>query len=427
MKPNDLSPDGCGVTALGERCDATLPDNPQCTLNYHFGMLLGVDDFQAEQGFHLGRSRRHQRLLHGSGVVAGYQVSFDQALTELRVGPGLAVDALGRDLALDQTQCVNLVKWWLQHQKEEAFADLPSLTDATFDLDVVVCYSTCLSSPVPAIAEPCAGQASDIAYSRVCETVTLQLVRAVPADAAPAPAPAPASASASASAAEGSSDPVPSPQPPTDIPWPTSRAALAEALAAQSISPPDPIDSADLCLPLARLRGLHLKQDADGWTATVNNIDLAVRPLLLATSVLQNLLSPALATPAYEAGPALVDDEPTLAPDDLVTLRFDQALAPASVQLEAFAVSEFDATTGWSLIAVSAATYTAPTGAPPAPGPFTPATVALQLQRPVTGALLRVAVIGTGSTPLLGEHLIPAGAPHSRADGRVTVITLHRG
>lgn len=410
MKPNDLSPDGCGVTALGERCDATLPDNPQCTLNYHFGMLLGVDDFQAEQGFHLGRSRRHQRLLHGSGVVAGYPVSFDEALTELRVGPGLAVDALGRDLALDQTQCVNLVKWWLQHQKEEAFADLPSLTDATVDLDVVVCYSTCLSSPVPAIAEPCAGQASDIAYSRVCETVTLQLVRAVPADAAPVPA----------SAAEGIGDPIPAPQPSTDIPWPTRRAALAEALAAQSIAPPDPIDSADLCLPLARLRGLHLQQDADGWTATVNDIDLTVRPLLLATSVLQNLLSPALATPAYQAGPTVIDDEPSLSPDDLVTLSFDQALAPASVQPEAFAVSEFDATTGWSLIAVSAATYTAP-------GAITPATVALQLQRPVSGALLRVAVIGTGSTPLLGEHLIPAGAPHSRADGRVTVITLHRG
>lgn len=419
MKPNDLSPDGCGVTALGERCDATLPDNPQCTLNYHFGMLLGVDDFQAEQGFHLGRSRRHQRLLHGSGVVAGYPVSFDEALTELRVGPGLAVDALGRDLALDQTQCVNLVKWWLLHQKEEAFADLPSLTDATFDLDVVVCYSTCLSSPVPAIAEPCAGQASDIAYSRVCETVTLQLVRALPdgTDAGSAPAPA----------AEGSSDPIPAPQPPADIPWPTGRAALAEALAAQSIAPPDPIDSADLCLPLARLRGLHLQQDADGWTATVSRIDLTVRPLLLATSVLQNLLSPALATPAYQAGPAVIGDEPSLAPDDLVTLRFDQALAPASVQPEAFAISEFDATTGWSLIAVTTATYTAPTGAPPAPGPFTPATVALQLERAVTGALLRVAVIGTGSTPLLGEHLIPAGAPHPRADGRVTVITLHRG
>ncbi len=423
MKPNDLSPDGCGVTALGERCDATLPDNPQCTLNYHFGMLLGVDDFQAEQGFHLGRSRRHQRLLHGSGVVAGYPVSFDEALTELRVGPGLAVDALGRDLALDQTQCVNLVKWWLQHQKEEAFDDLPSLTDATFDLDVVVCYSTCLSGPVPAIAEPCAGQASDIAYSRVCETVTLQLVRALPdgtdAGSAPAPAPAPA--------AEGSSDPIPAPQPPADIPWPTGRAALAEALAAQSIAPPDPIDSADLCLPLARLRGLHLQQDADGWTATVSRIDLTVRPLLLATSVLQNLLSPALATPAYQAGPAVMDDEPSLAPDDLVTLRFDQALAPASVQPEAFAISEFDAITGWSLIAVTTATYTAPTGAPPAPGPFTPATVALQLERAVSGALLRVAVIGTGSTPLLGEHLIPAGAPHPRADGRVTVITLHRG
>jgi len=70
-----LTVQDCTSSPTGDRCDAALPDNPQCTLNYHFGQLLGVEDFRAEQGFHLGRSRRHQRLLHGHGVVRGYPVS----------------------------------------------------------------------------------------------------------------------------------------------------------------------------------------------------------------------------------------------------------------------------------------------------------------------------------------------------------------
>ncbi|RRS02979.1 hypothetical protein EIP75_17705 [Aquabacterium soli] len=285
MNLKDLSPSGCLDTADSQRCDATLPDNPQCTLNVHFGMMLGVDELRTEQGFHIGRSRRHQRLLHGTGVVAGYPLAFDDETFDLQVGPGLAIDALGRDLALEAGQCVNLVQWWLRHQQDEAFDDLASLEDATIDLDVRVCYSTCLSSPVPAIAEPCAGNASDIAYSRVCETVSLLLRRRVPPVDAPTPAPA---------------DPnVPDAIPPAEVPSITeaakTHAGLALLLSQIDTTPPDPIDTADLCLTLATLRGVHLKKDADGWTATLDAIDLGTRPLLLSTGVLQQLLLPLLA------------------------------------------------------------------------------------------------------------------------------------
>lgn len=289
MNLNDLSPSGCLTTADSLRCDATLPDNPACTLNVHFGMLLGVDELRTEQGFHIGRSRRHQRLLHGVGVVAGYPLTFDDETFDLRVGPGFAVDALGRDLALDVSQCVNLVQWWLKHRNDEAFDDLASLEDATIDLDVRVCYSTCLSSPVPAIAEPCAGNASDIAYSRVCETVTLLLRRNVSPPEAPGPAPAPAPADPNVD---------PSPQTPPVPPLneaAKSHAALALLLSQIDTAAPDPIDTADLCLPLGTLRGVHLKKDAGGWIATLDSIDLNTRLLLLSTGALQQLLLPLLA------------------------------------------------------------------------------------------------------------------------------------
>ena len=177
MNPNDTPGSGCSGLPASSRCEANLPDNPQCAPNYHFGMLLGVEDFRAEQGFHVGRLRRHQRLLHGAGVVAGYAVEFDAETFQLRVGPGYGIDLLGRDLMLDVTQCVSLPLWWGKHAKDEAFDDIANPKDASVDLDLVVCYATCLDRPVPAIAEPCDADASDIAYSRLCETVTLALVR----------------------------------------------------------------------------------------------------------------------------------------------------------------------------------------------------------------------------------------------------------
>lgn len=391
-----LSPQACMDTAASLRCDATLPDNPQCALNVHFGMMLGVDELRAEQGFHLGRARRHQRLLHGTGVVAGYAIAFDDETFDLRVTPGLAVDALGRDLALDQDQCVNLVQWWLRHRQDEAFDDLPDLEDATVDLDIVVCYSTCLSQPVPAIAEPCAGNASDIAYARVCETVTLHLVRRV---APPADAPAPTA-------------------PP---PWPTTRDALARALAALDVAPPEPTDPADLCLPLACLRGVHLRQQGGQWQASVDTVDVTVRPLLLSTAVLQDLQWPGLSQPAatpQAAGPQVVPGGATVLAAQ-VSLVFDGHLAAASVKPEAFAVSEFDPALGWRLLTVQSAAYAdVPPGAP---------TVALTLDEPVGGTLVRVTVVGDGPTPLLGETFIPAGAPHPASDGRSITTTIHRG
>lgn len=390
MSSPTLSVQDCTSLPTGDRCDATLPDNPQCTLNYHFGQLLGVEDFRAEQGFHVGRSRRHQRLLHGHGVVAGYPVSYKSAISELRVGPGLAIDGLGRDLQLDADQCVNLAKWWAARvaAKDADFGDLLDKTEFTIDLDLVVCYATCLTDPVPAIAEPCAGAASDLAYSRVCETVRLQLVRHVEPKVAP-----------------------------TATQWPDTRNALIDALAQTSIGPPDATDPQTLCLVLARLQGAHFKKSGQAWQVDLQGIDLHVRQTLLATSAMQSLLLPALDTPAPPAGPLVLPDL-AKATGDTVTLPFDQKLAGKSVQPGNFTVTQFDAALGWASFTVTSATYTEPAGAPPL--------VTLKLDAALAvGTLTRICIVGFGPTPMLGANLIPVGASREDRDGRVLTITIH--
>src|SRR5215211_7415462 len=95
-------------------CGGPLPVDPFTGLRFHFGMLLGVDDFESEQAYHRGKMRLHNGWLHGEGVVWGLLV--DAPLVEgggadlkgeLRVRPGLALDAAGRELYLAATACVS--------------------------------------------------------------------------------------------------------------------------------------------------------------------------------------------------------------------------------------------------------------------------------------------------------------------------------
>lgn len=437
MNPNDGTVLACSGLPAADGCADALPDNPQCALNYHFGMLLGVHDFQVEQGFHVGRLRRHQRLLHGSGVVAGYPVAYDTTSFDLSVGPGYAIDVLGRDLSLAAPQCVNLALWWQKHSGDDDFAtDNPN--DATVDLALRVCYATCLDRAVPAIAEPCAGDAaSDIAYSRLCETVTLALVKHVdPPPLDPGAQPMhllrmwlgidpPARDSGGNLLPDdswlieqvGIVEALPA-----ALQGP-ARAALLRELTARAVAalPPDAPDlaaDADACITLAVLRGVHITNDANGWTVTVGTageIEFADRPTLLSSDVLQTLLladPPAVPVPA---GPIVVVDGATLA-GSTVSLTFSQPLAAASVTAAAFAVSEFDATTGWQTFTLAAPTVDTTQPARPV--------VTLALDRAPTGAQLRIAVFGTGSTPLLGSNWIPAGARRADSDGRNLTTTL---
>lgn len=75
----------------------------------HFftGKLLTADDFQQEQDYFRGKSRLHNRFLHGWGVVSGLGVSVDQG-TAVVVSPGLALDCAGNELVLSQPERIPL-------------------------------------------------------------------------------------------------------------------------------------------------------------------------------------------------------------------------------------------------------------------------------------------------------------------------------
>ena len=85
------------------------PDDADCgpglqRVRYAAGMVLAAEDLQADQDYFRSRLSRRNRLLHGAGIVSGLAVQLESAATGARitVAPGLALDALGNEIEVDQ-------------------------------------------------------------------------------------------------------------------------------------------------------------------------------------------------------------------------------------------------------------------------------------------------------------------------------------
>ena len=73
---------------------------------YYTGKLLTAADFEAEQAYVIGRLNRHNRLLHGIGIVRGLEVT--AGLDGIVLSPGLALDRLGREIVIGGPQSLPL-------------------------------------------------------------------------------------------------------------------------------------------------------------------------------------------------------------------------------------------------------------------------------------------------------------------------------
>jgi hypothetical protein len=77
---------------------------------YFTGQILGVDDFQLEQDYFRERLRRHNRQLHGFGVVHGLGVSVRRKGTgqQVAVEPGFAIGPSGEEIEVPGVATIDL-------------------------------------------------------------------------------------------------------------------------------------------------------------------------------------------------------------------------------------------------------------------------------------------------------------------------------
>lgn len=395
--------------------------SPFYALNYHFGMLLGVDDFATEQQYHHGKMRLHNAWLHRAGVVWGFDVRLDLEHGEIRVLPGLALDASGHELHLDADACVNVVEWFQAHKDDEGFTPVTTATGVKFDAHVEIRFKACLTRQVPALLEPCEGGAGGTAYSRLFETVDIRLL--------PGKAPAPAAPPYHRlRVLFGLEDPVlPADQPVVDArtavlalaseQQPTAYLKALREFAALDEIDLQPAKSSDdatrLLFPapgdtpvvLANISEITLDRSGTNGSLklTGGTVDVTVRPSHIATATIQELLCGPLfknvGSCSTAAGPRVLPATVQITDCD-INFQLDKDLHAQSVTTDAFSVTTFTAAAGWQDVTF---TPTLASGPP---------SVNLKLNTPLAaGMLVRFIAKGTGPRPLLGTNLAPlAGA-----------------
>lgn len=151
-------------------CCSDLENEAGCRNNYFDGKRLSTDSFRVEQRYFLERRRLLNRAIAGWGVVYGFSIALDGG--KLKIGEGLALDKLGREL--------------LQvGERPVAFNDLLILEDKTSypagDEEcwlLSVHYAEKPSGPFP-VVDSCRCEHNE--WERTCETVRYSLQR-IPCD-----------------------------------------------------------------------------------------------------------------------------------------------------------------------------------------------------------------------------------------------------
>ncbi len=395
--------------------DAVLPVNPFLAVRYQFGMLLGVEDFEAAEGYPRGKTRLHNAWLHGAGVVWGFDVQApqtnpptDTSLSgELLVKAGLALDRVGHELYLDQDACVDAGAWYALHKDEQSVKDVTAVDSATGvvtlqKLHIELSFAACLSRQVPAMSEPCDGAAgTSTAYSRARELVRLTLL--------PGPAnprvddyptlrylfglgPAPLNPNAHQAEAIAQVNGGFADQSRFLALYRQCAVADETAMEAASVPPLDkhsyfPVADEAPPLMLANLTAVKLAPQAGGtFKMTAAAIDVDVRAAHVATSAIQELHCCAPSAPSASAAISATQSRITL---QSLGLPFDAA----TVDKKAFSVTGLTAA-GWADLAI------AQVGLDPADA--SGKTIAIVLaSAPASGSLVKLIARGTGPTPLM--------------------------
>jgi hypothetical protein len=75
---------------------------------YFFGQVIGVDDLKQEQLYHREKARRHNRFLHGWGIVRGLEVRAGTPGPQVTISAGYALDRRGEEIVVPRSVAVDL-------------------------------------------------------------------------------------------------------------------------------------------------------------------------------------------------------------------------------------------------------------------------------------------------------------------------------
>lgn len=432
---DDTTPPPCTCEAC---CGGDLPVNPFVALRVAYGMLLDEDAFKTMMGNPRGKQLFHSSWLHRSGVVWGYRVCRDGELV-IKVSPGAAVDRVGRELLLESSMCLD-VRDWVDDQ--DVGGPQHECRTTTIEACLYAEFTCCPTDPVPTLSDPCDVSRKHDDFSRVVETVKLEL--------RPGPCCSPTEAYHRVRVLLGLDDVGENDEAGEEALVAATVVASAEpdrraqelllqfrrmaALDVMDLRPPT--RDGEACLSLfpaleecagVVLAAVEIDVKEDGGCVEITDVRIhpEVRRTLLPTATIQELtcgVAPALLGAGLQVdagGPRVIRDSVSLS-EDGQTLSFNVTapLIPGSVR-RAIAITSLSSR-GWVDEDVDTIQY----------DPDDLAVIINLADRPIND-IVRLIVRGTGETPVFGtDPAVPlagfvGGPPGTADDGIDAVLTFN--
>ena len=190
---------GAGQHQALPGCGSGGPANLE-RVRYFSRQLVTPDDLTQEQDYFRSKLRRHNRLLHGWGVVCGLEVVSTTEDWTVCIQPGYALGPQGDEILVDRGFKVDLRLQGLDGNAAQPISDAsdPWCSTVSTDLrgkDVVylaVAYSQVMSRPVRVQHAGCGCDGSQCEYSRIRDGFQVRVLDRLPAsyvDAKPPEAP----------------------------------------------------------------------------------------------------------------------------------------------------------------------------------------------------------------------------------------------
>ena len=157
-------------------------------LRYFNRQLLNADDMRTEQEYFREKMRRHNRYLHGWGVVCGCTVEpvKDAKRWTVQVCPGYVVGPQGDDIQIDHCVTVDLqlgatpepctVRWPCP-----PLGDMPgTAAGGPRKAYIAVRYAECFSRPVKVLGAGCGCDETQCDYSRIRDSFEIKVLWSLP-------------------------------------------------------------------------------------------------------------------------------------------------------------------------------------------------------------------------------------------------------
>ena len=161
----------------------TTPGLPNLERVHYFArQLITPDDLIQEQEYFRDKLRRHNRLLHGWGIVCGARVRRGQGECEIVVEPGYVLGPYGDEIVIDQEVILDLCR-----KNPECGVDVdPWCSSVPTDgagrqiLCIAVRYVECQSRPVRVQMAGCGCDDITCEYSRIRDSFEIQALGDLP-------------------------------------------------------------------------------------------------------------------------------------------------------------------------------------------------------------------------------------------------------